>query len=256
MLVFLLTLSSKLSCQEIYGLAYYQSATDVKFDDFEGKKMTKAKKQQFIQMMKDYFKKEYLLSFTNSESLYKKTETLEHPMSNGKMGYKLGMFTDGPQYKNINTKEFLQSQEFLGKLFLIKDKLPPLNWKISSETKKIGKYTCYKATAIKEINHLDWKSSATGTKESIVSAWFTTDIPIAQGPSDFWGLPGLILEVSFDRTSIICTKIIMNSSKNQRIQKFKKGQVVTIKEYNNITEKKLEDIKTKKSGRTGLKKSD
>lgn len=213
--------------QEVQGFAYYQSATDVRISDFEGRQMEKSQKEKFMQIMKDFFKKEYVLSFTKSESLYKQNIKLNHPMANAGLASKLGIFSNGPQYKNIATREFLQSQEFLGKRFLIKDELQKLNWNLTSETKKIGKYTCYKATAKKIINAIDWRSTTRGgqekkelteSKEIIITAWFTTEIAINQGPSDFWGLPGLILEVNSDRTSIVCTKIIINPENTQKIE--------------------------------------
>ena len=44
----------------------------------------------------------------------------------------------------------------------------------------------------------------------VVTAWYTLDIPVSHGPGDYWGLPGLILEISDDNTQILCTKIVMN----------------------------------------------
>ncbi len=46
--------------------------------------------------------------------------------------------------------------------------------------------------------------------EVTVTAWYTLDIPISQGPGEYWGLPGLILEVSEGRTAILCSKITLN----------------------------------------------
>ncbi|SEW38755.1 GLPGLI family protein [Chryseobacterium wanjuense] len=56
-----------------------------------------------------------------------------------------------------------------------------LNWKILSEKKKIGVYNVQKATVIY------------GEREWI--AWFTSDIPINDGPYVFRGLPGLIVSI-------------------------------------------------------------
>lgn len=33
-------------------------------------------------------------------------------------------------------------------------------------------------------------------------AWFTNDIPIAAGPARYYGLPGLILELTYESSSI------------------------------------------------------
>ena len=34
--------------------------------------------------------------------------------------------------------------------------------------------------------------------------------PVGHGPSEYWGLPGLILEVSAGETTMLCSKIIIN----------------------------------------------
>ena len=56
-----------------------------------------------------------------------------------------------------------------------------INWKISSEKEKIGEWNAQKAEADFAGRH--W------------IAWFSTDIPIQDGPYKFSGLPGLILEM-------------------------------------------------------------
>ncbi len=60
-----------------------------------------------------------------------------------------------------------------------------IEWKISPEKKQIGEFNAQKATA--DFAGRSWV------------AWFTTDVPIQDGPYKFCGLPGLILEIS-DKT--------------------------------------------------------
>lgn len=62
----------------------------------------------------------------------------------------------------------------------IKEKRPTINWKFDKETKKIGAFTCKKATATFR------------GRDYIV--WYTTAIPIPYGPWKLNGLPGLVLE--------------------------------------------------------------
>ncbi|KFF14181.1 hypothetical protein IW15_01675 [Chryseobacterium soli] len=61
----------------------------------------------------------------------------------------------------------------------------PLNWKMSSETSKIGEYKVQKATT--DFGGRKW------------TAWFTTDLPYQDGPYKFSGLPGLIVKVEDDK---------------------------------------------------------
>lgn len=55
------------------------------------------------------------------------------------------------------------------------------DWKVENETKKIGNYSCQKASL--DYCNRHWE------------AWFTTDVPLNVGPYIFDGLPGLILEL-------------------------------------------------------------
>ncbi|MGS0747911.1 GLPGLI family protein [Halpernia sp. GG3] len=58
---------------------------------------------------------------------------------------------------------------------------PQFNWKILPETVKIGDYNTQKAQM--KYGGRTW------------NAWFTTDIPVQDGPYKFGGLPGLIIKV-------------------------------------------------------------
>jgi len=62
----------------------------------------------------------------------------------------------------------------------VEDKIP-FNWTVLSERKKVLTYDCQKATCT--FRGRDY------------IAWFTTEIPISEGPYKFAGLPGLILQI-------------------------------------------------------------
>ncbi len=64
-----------------------------------------------------------------------------------------------------------------------------LNWKILSDKKKIAGYNAQKAT----VNY--------GGREW--TAWFTSEIPINDGPYVFCGLPGLIISIEDNKTEYV-----------------------------------------------------
>ena len=86
-------------------------------------------------------------------------------------------------------------------------------------------------------------------KEIIVTAWYTPQIPVNQGPGEYWGLPGLILEVSSGRTTILCSKIVINPEEKEEIKVPSKGKEVTQKEYSDIMKKKIEEMQEMYGGR-------
>ncbi|NQX86752.1 MAG: GLPGLI family protein [Flavobacteriaceae bacterium] len=260
--------------QSFQGKAYYFSKTSVDMGDFGRKGLSEGKKKQIAERLKDMFEKTFILTFNQSESTYKEDEKLEAPGGGGMFKMMMGGFTDsGLQYKNVKSKEFLQQKEFFGKQFLITDNLEKLDWKLSGETKKIGQYLCMKATATKALNETDFtsmrmkrkghdkentKDTEKGDdleqeveipKEIEITAWYTLEIPVNQGPGEYWGLPGLILEVNADRTTILCSKIVMNPKDKTTINKPKKGKKVTKEAYNTIVKKKTKEMQEMYQGR-------
>ncbi|MGH2195794.1 GLPGLI family protein, partial [Enterococcus faecalis] len=69
------------------------------------------------------------------------------------------------------------------------------------------------------------------------------EIPINQGPENYCGLRGLILAVTDGRTSILCSKVVMNTKEKTEIKPLKKGKQVTQAEFDDIMEKKTNEMK-------------
>ena len=284
--LFLLIAYPSFAQKDFQGKAYYQSKTTVDMDSWGGRggQMTEEQKKMIAERMKSMLEKTYILTFNRTESIYKEEEKLEAPGAGGGMrfGGMMSSFTAGTQYKNVQNEQLLQEQEFFGKQFLIKDSLPPLEWKMETETKQIGQYTCFKATAVKKVDEMDFsnmrrrnrdndeKKEADKTKDAtkkdvsenpldevevpkeiIVTAWYTPQIPVNQGPGEYWGLPGLILEVNANRTTILCSKIVLNPDEKEVIKMPTKGTEVTRKEYNDIMKKKIEEMQEMYGGRGG-----
>ena len=287
-LAFVLLFSINLNAQDFQGKAYYFSKTTMDMSRFGGgRQMSEQQKKQMTDRMRQWLERTYVLTFNKEESIYAEDEKLEAPGGRGPSMWG-SSFSPGPQYKNVKTKTLLQDQEFFGKKFLIKEELEPLEWKMGTETKQIGNYTCFKATATRASKEIDWakmsrrrggneenKKTTDSTKTTEVAstedkkvdpaeeegpemleivAWYTPMIPISQGPADYWGLPGLILEVSAGNITMLCSKIVMNPEEKEDIVVPSKGDVVTKQEYNDIITKKMQEMRNNR-GRGGSGRS-
>lgn len=111
---------------------------------------------------------------------------------------------------------------------LIENKYNVGNWKVSTESKKIAGYLCYKASLNTPFVN---RKGETMTNETV--CWFTPSLPFSYGPKNFNGLPGLILELTEKRTTYLATKIILEK-KYIKID-LPKGKTISKEEY----EKKL-----------------
>jgi GLPGLI family protein len=281
----LLFLTINLQAQDFQGRATYQTKTSLDMSGWGNGQMSEQQKKQIADRMKSMLEKTYQLIFDRNESTFKEDEKLQAPGSGGnRWGGMMSSFTGGPQYKNIKEGLIIQEQDFFGKIFLIKDSLPQLEWKLVGETKQIGQYTCFKATATKPVNELDFmsmrrrnreedtkkeeekkeggaptdstKSKTTVTFDNLevpkfveITAWYTPQIPVSTGPGEYHGLPGLILEVTAGRTVMLCTKILMNPQDRAEIIRPDKGKIVNRKAYNEIVKEKMQEMRDMYGGR-------
>lgn len=267
----LLFLVAPLMAQDFQGKAIYQSKTSVDIQ-LNGKGISDAQKEQIMESMKKSMEKSFELTFDRSGSIYQEEERLGTPgAAQSGVTLVIAGSDQGKYYKNVQTQTYVNETDMFGKLFLVTDSLQPWDWKLTSETKKIGNYTCYKATAIKKpdttlvrrLKRLDkdqdnemakdsvaQDSTANNSllsriekpKDQLITAWYTPEIPISQGPGPYWGLPGLILEVTTERTAILCSKLILNPDKKEAVEPPSKGKKVSQAEYDEILSKKMEEM--------------
>lgn len=278
-IIVLVSLTSNIiNAQEFQGKAYYFSKTPMDLGTW-GARMSEAEKKQMAARLKNRLEKTYVLTFNKEESLYKEDEKLD-AMSGATDSWGKN-FTPGVQYKNIKSNEFSQNQEFYGKQFLVKENLSKLDWKMGTETKQIGKYTCFKATCKRPVFETSWwtfswsslrnkdaekKADSIKTDEVAnskvepveevvdmmeIEAWYTPMVPVSQGPGDYWGLPGLILEVNVGSTTLLCSKIVMNPEEKIKIKPLDKGKEVTKKEYKEIITGKMLEMRNNRGRRSG-----
>jgi GLPGLI family protein len=85
-------------------------------------------------------------------------------------------------FKKQNSAQVSFTEKIVKDNYRYTQDIDDLNWEILPETKEVAGFVAQKA-----------KASFSGRD---YTAWFTTEIPISEGPYKFRGLPGLILEIS------------------------------------------------------------
>lgn len=178
-----------------------------------------------------------ILTFNNKLSKFYLKESIEDPdvkfaiaWANCRNTIYTNLEEKRSYYNSIsNSMDIVKENEFL-----IYDELGD-SWKIYNESKKIDNFICYKAT--KEIKY----ETKNGLQTKTVTAWFSPEIPYSYGPKGYFGLPGLILELSDRNTTFIAEKIDLD--KSQKIEFIKKGKLISIDEYQRILKARFEEVK-------------
>ena len=204
--------------------------------------------------------KSYSLTFNKFEAVYEENEQLEQPVAANGMSISMKISGGGKKYINTKEKFSLEEDEIFGKEFLITEPLEQTKWVLIDETKKIGDYTCFKAEFIIPVTQKqkdDYQEylrkeevkpglfKQTAPKDNVITAWYTPEIPVSFGPSNYWGLPGLILEINENNNLILCSKVVLNSKGKSEIKKPKTGEKVSQKKFDEIQKKKLDSMKDK-----------
>jgi GLPGLI family protein len=280
LLLFVTLLSLGLQAQDFSGQAFYQSKTTVDLDNFGREGMSEDMKKQIMARMKSFLEKTYILTFRGSESIYEEEASLDVETQGRGWGMMMASAAPGIEYKNLQEGALVQTHDFFGKSFLIKDEIPALEWEVTNETKMIGAYMAIKARALKQVKANDFSMMRRGNRRSQgetndkkqqnadsvktdpldeielpktieVTAWFTPQIPVGHGPGEYAGLPGLILELNADRTTLLCSKIVMNPKDLSAITPPDKGTVVTQEEFETIVKEKTQEMRDNWRNRSG-----
>lgn len=251
-------LISILHAQNFQGIATYKTSTSLDLE-MDSSAISGDQQAMIKQMLNQYLKKEYTLTFSKTESIYKEVEQLQQGGFPGMDIFGTVMGTGGIFYKQVKDGRETRQLEFFGKQFLIKDSLESFDWKLGKESKTIGSYTCFKATAEIEVveksinTNADTEEVEENEEKKMVTltAWYTPQIPVNQGPDEYWGLPGLIMEVNNGSTVYLCSQVVLNPKEKVEIKEPANGEEVTKEEFKEIATKKLEQMKEMYGGGGG-----
>jgi GLPGLI family protein len=245
--------------QGFTGRAYYKSTSQFSIK-MDSTKMAPEQMAQIQASLKKQMEQNYILSFTQTESTWKKEESLGGGPATASAGGAVFMVASSGEgsalYKNIADQTYLQEQEMMGKEYLVKDKSEPFEWELSEETKKIGNYTVQKASFTKIVDSRQFSTGMTemeNVKDTIqVTVWFSPEIPVSHGPEYYFGLPGLILEVQNQGRTLICEKIELNPSADPVIiERPSKGKEMTQAEFRVVQEEGMKQMMNRYQGKPG-----
>lgn len=244
--------------QGFTGRAYYKSTSKISIS-MDSTKMAPEQMAQIQASLKKQMEQNYVLSFNQTESTWKKEESLGGGPASASAGGAVFMVTSSGEgstlYKDV-AGNYLQEQEMMGKGYLVKDNLTPEQWELSEETKKVGNYTAQKASFTKIVDSKRFSTGMTemeNVKDTLqVTVWFTPEIPVSHGPENYFGLPGLILEVQNQGRTLICEKIELNpSAEPVVIERPSKGKEITLAEYKKMQEEGIKQMMNRYQGKPG-----
>ena len=249
--------------QDFTGKAIYKTNRKTGFKIGGDSNLSEAQKQELEERFQKMNQKTFILEFDKTTSSYKEEEKLNAPNPQANLGgmQMISVFGGGGSgslyFKNLKEKRFVSKTDIMGKTFLIKDSIPNYQWQLTSETKNIGNYTCYKATFSKDVENISMTVENGETKQTkkietiTTTVWYTPQIPISNGPTIYHGLPGLILEINDGRTTIVCTEIVLNPSEKITISEPDKGKIVSQAEYDKIQDEKNKELMERFQSRDG-----
>lgn len=261
LLIFILLVSRCLFAQDFYGKAVYKThrKSNIRLESTTIAKNPEIEEQLKARMAK-MFQKTFILNFNRTESTYKEDVKLDQPnmpQANG-IVTTLSIVGGGGSdiyYKNIKEKRVAIKVDMMGKIFLIKDDLQEFDWEMTGETKNIGNYTVYKAIWEREVESVSMSmvngesKETTEMKKQTTIAWYTLDIPISNGPRQYGGLPGLILEINDGNQTIVCTEIVLNPEDKLSIKEPEKGKVINREKFKKISKDKSKEMMENFQGR-------
>jgi GLPGLI family protein len=201
-------------------------------------------RQEMKDMMPQFNTALFELTFSGDQSVYqaKKVEEIQEVTANQggtRMTMRFGR-DNRIVYKNMAEDKMIDSRDFMQKQFLITGPLKARKWKIGSKQKEILGYNCMEASF-----RVD---SATA-----LVAWFAPTLTTANGPSDFQGLPGMILQIDINdgERMITATEILTDSVDTSVIVAPDKGKEVTAEEFEKIREEKMKEMGIQHGGPGG-----
>ncbi|MDT8346923.1 MAG: GLPGLI family protein [Flavobacteriaceae bacterium] len=217
------TSSQSKTSEVIYKVKSLQNLETIK--DFEAKSYLKEIYEGFDLL-------EYTLVFNQEESLFEMIKKIKSTQSNNSLLPSLSetMAFSGKVYTRSDSKIILHQKKLSSDTYIIKQNAKDYKWNLTNNSKKIGDYTCFMATL------MDTVQTVRGKRPKHITAWYAPTLPFSFGPTQYIGLPGLILElIENDNIVFYADKIVLNKdNSNFKIESPRKGKILTKDEFNEI----------------------
>jgi GLPGLI family protein len=123
-------------------------------------------------------------------------------------------------FTNLDSNTAVTQRTIYSDVYLVSDSMHKIDWKISTEMRKIAGFDCRKAVG----RVMD---------SIIVIAFYTDEIITPGGPESFSGLPGMILGLAIPRlhTTWYATKLQLAEVTDKELAAPRKGKKMTGNDY-------------------------
>ncbi len=163
----------------------------------------------------------FTLTFNKAEAVFKSVDQMANDNGINPERIAAWLTTNAVFYTNLKTQKTLDQYSVSKEVWRVQSALNAIDWKITTDTKTIKGYLCYKATAPYKLN---------GLKDITLEAWFCPQLPYAFGPLEARGLPGLVLALKRNNYYYYAEKIDF-SEKSSPITPPKKGEKMSFQDY-------------------------
>lgn len=207
---------------------------------------------------------QFELLFGNNQSLWQILPTINAEDQNtigspgGGMVIRMGGGSgiNDVSFQDLDKGTRVDQRSLFDRDFIVADSIKKLSWKLSDETKTVLNYTAHKAVAqrISTRSRMTMENGVMQRTDSpdtaTVVAWYTTDIPVSGGPSEFEGqLPGMILELDIDNGKQTYKAVEVSPKVNlSKIKEPKQGKKLTPAEFTVEREKMMEEMRKNMGG--------
>ena len=224
---FAIFVSTTLSAQ-MSGIVTYQKVVDFGIEPNGNERW-----DNFIKDLPKMGTYVYTLSFNEAESLFQEDASQREetsPLLQRALG---GAARFNPPkikvlqiYQNLDKAEKLEQVEFMTRNFVVAGKLEASSWKITAKKKKVLDYVCVGADM--------------QVGDETITAWFTSEIPVAFGPDGYHGLPGLILGIEKNGDMLVLASGI-ELSEPKRLEIPSNGQKINRSAFDETVEEKIKE---------------
>ncbi|WP_425656750.1 GLPGLI family protein [Tenacibaculum ascidiaceicola] len=215
-------ISGKVTYKQGYKKSSNKKNKNQSFTDFEN------------MIEKQVSKLSFTLEFNRTQYSFEHDKKMEVEDNRGlRLALSLGN-GKGKYFGDIEKNIRLLQKHSLGSDFIIKSSFKALKWELYDEEKIIGKYNCKKATLLQDIH------TSKGKKKKLITAWYTTEIPLPFGPAGYGNLPGLIIKLHVGSKYTFQAEKIKLSKSKLKITPPSKGKVISESDFDSLSKKAYE----------------